>query len=131
MSITAIPPLPAVTGEDRDSARRAAFTEGLRALAGILDASPEVPLPFDGRLDPIVFHFLAGDDPRAVMDAAASALGCPSWAEETRDCAETGGSAYLYRDGTLDGLKVRLAAYAAGSGPAAEVTGADAETTAA
>lgn len=129
MSITAIPPLPAIAGEDRDSATRAAFIEGLRALAGVLEMYPEqVPLPFHGRLDPVTIHFLAGDDPRAAMTAAADAIGAPSWGEGISDYTETGGGTYTDLHGNLHGLRLRLTAP---MGAVPEAAGAGAETTAA
>lgn len=125
MSITAIPPLPAIAGEDRDSATRAAFIEGLRALAGVLEMYPEqVPLPFHGRLDPVTIHFLAGDDPRAAMTAAADAIG-PGWREGISDYTETGGGTYHDLTGNLHGLRLRLTAPL---NAAPETAGAGSET---
>lgn len=96
---------------------RAAYVRGLRALAGILEASPEVPLPFDGRIEPVsfTFHFLVGEDPAAAMASASAAIGCPSWDTATRDYTDTGGSAYADLLGSLDGLRVRLTAYRDGT----------------
>jgi hypothetical protein len=114
MTITDIIPAAGVTGSagEEDERRRAAYVSGLRALADTLEARPdEVPLPFDGRLGPVTIHFLSGDDPRAAMDTAARALGCPSWDKKTRDYSGSGGSAYFDLAGDLHGLKVRLTAY--------------------
>jgi len=110
MTITAIPPLPAITDEDKDSARRAAFIEGLRAFADVLEMSPEVPLPFHGRLDPVTIHFLAGEDPRAALVAAARAIDGPEWREAISDYTETGGGTYHDLLGELHGLRLRLTA---------------------
>lgn len=62
-------------------AKRSAYTAGLRALADILDAHPELPLPYEGSSPDLsqrmTFHFLSGDDPRGKMIAARRALGVP------------------------------------------------------
>jgi hypothetical protein len=51
---------------DTDS-ERAAYIKGLRALADVLEQTDDLPLPFDGHLDPITFHFLGTADPRAEL----------------------------------------------------------------
>lgn len=84
---------------------RAAYVAGLRQLADILDAHPEVPLPYDGDSDEITFHFLSGEDPRAEMAAAARALPC-TWRKDASDD-------YFDLFGALAGLKVRLVAFRA------------------
>ena len=108
MTMTDIIVIPAAPAADEDAAR-AAHIKGLRALADKLEAHPEVPLPFDGRLNAVAFHFLAGDDPAAALAAAARALG-GRWKKTTRDYGEMGGGAYLDLTGTLHGLKIMLTA---------------------
>ena len=89
---------------------RAAYTAGLRQLAGILDAHPELPLPFEGGSAgrAMSFHFLFGADPRAALAAAARARPC-TLAKNVRDYGEHG--AYLDLAGQLAGLHVELTAY--------------------
>lgn len=111
-AVTDIPQAAAASPHAPADAYRAAYIGGLRDLAGKLEAHPEIPLPSAGRLDPVTLHFLAGDDPRAMMAAAARALG-GSWAKNTRDYTGTGGGAYFDLDTTLRGLKIRLTAYRA------------------
>lgn len=130
MSITAIhlPPLPAPAAVplDPEAERRASFIAGLHELGAALENNPEIPLPSTGRLDPVTFHFLAGDDPRAAMNAAAKALGCPVWREGTADYRETGGGVYDDLNGWLHDLRLRLVAPGDGGEPdddeAAEAT---------
>lgn len=111
---------------DPEAERRAAFVAGLHDLGAALETNPEIPLPTTGRLDPVTFHFLAGDDPRAAMNAAAKALGCPVWREGTADYRETGGGVYDDLNGWLHGLRLRLVAPGDGGDPdddeAAEAT---------
>jgi hypothetical protein len=87
---------------------RAAYIDGLRALASVLEAHPEVPLPYEGTGTEMAFHFLHGADPRAAMAETARALPC-AWRKETRDYED--GTAYFDLHGQLAGLKVRLCAY--------------------
>jgi hypothetical protein len=60
---------------------RAAYTAGLRQLADILDAHPELPLPFEGSarslLQRITFFYLSDKDPRAALATARRAFGVP------------------------------------------------------
>jgi hypothetical protein len=84
-------------------AARAAYINGLRQLAGVLERHPEIPLPYDGHNDEITFHFLSGDDPRAAMAAAARALPC-TWRKDARDD-------YFDMFGEIAGLKVHLVAF--------------------
>lgn len=60
---------------------RSAYTAGLRQLANILDAHPEVPLPYEGSgrmlSQRISFMFYGSDDHRTAMAEARRALGVP------------------------------------------------------
>lgn len=53
--------------------KRAAYTAGLRQIAGWLDAHPEVKLPFEGTLHPLTWTF-GGETAREHMAAAISAF---------------------------------------------------------
>ena len=108
MTIAAISPETATIPADDEATRRARYVAGLRVLAGILEADPRVPLPYHGTSGPLTFHFLAGDNPREEMAAAARALPC-TWQREVRDYGE-GGGAYLDLNGDLAGVKVTLTA---------------------
>jgi len=110
MTMTDIIVIPAAAMTADEAAARAAHIAGLRALADKLETCPEVPLPFDGRTEPVTFHFLADGDPGAAMAAAARALG-GRWKKSTRDYGDAGGGAYLDLTGALHGLKIKLTAY--------------------
>jgi hypothetical protein len=112
MTITSITAPPATAGEQDQDGHRAAYIAGLRELAATLQACPGLPLPFDGRIEPLTFtfHFLAAGDPAAAMAAAAAAIGVP-WRTETRDYTGAGGLAYFDLLGELHGLRLRLTAY--------------------
>lgn len=107
--ITAVPAAAVTAVPDPDAERRAAYFAGLRALAA-KETCLEVPLPYEGRVDPVTFHFLYDGDPCAAMAAAARALGGP-WRAHLRDYGDTGGGAYCDLLGEPGGLKVRLTAY--------------------
>jgi hypothetical protein len=47
--------------------QRGGYTAGLRALADLLDAHPEVPLPYDGTLGRISIHHLYPIDPKRTV----------------------------------------------------------------
>jgi hypothetical protein len=106
MTITDITVPPA---EADEAAARAVYTAGIRALADRLDARPDVPLPFPGRLGPVVFHFLGDEDPIPAMTAAALALGGP-WRESVRDYPGSIGGGYFDLSGEFHGLEVQLTA---------------------
>jgi hypothetical protein len=91
---------------DTDS-ERAAYIKGLRALADVLEQTDDLPLPFDGHLDPITFHFLGTADPRAELAAATRAIPC-DWTKRVFDSRNT---AYFDLRGQLHGLKVNLSAF--------------------
>jgi hypothetical protein len=110
MTITDISPDAALApAADDEAAARAAHIAGLRALADLMEACPDVPLPFHGRLDPIVIHFLRDSDPIPAMTDAARALGGP-WHWQIRDYTGTGGGAYFDLLGEFHGLPVKLVA---------------------
>jgi hypothetical protein len=102
--------LPAAPAGDDETAARAVYIAGIRALADRLDASPDVPLPFPGRLGPVVFHFLGDDDPIPALFAAALALGGP-WRWNVRDYPGSGGCCYFDLAGDFRGLEVQLTAF--------------------
>lgn len=86
--------------------RRAAYIAGLRALAEVLEARDEVPLPYDGYTSGITLHFLGGTDPRSAMAAVARAIPC-TWRKRIMDGKDV---SYFELDGELAGLKLTLSA---------------------
>jgi hypothetical protein len=93
--------------EPRDE--RALYIQGMRDLMDALEASPSIPLPYQGRADTIAltFHFLNGADPRAEMAAAARALPC-DFRKEPKDYGDV---SYLDLAGAIRGVRIRLVAY--------------------
>ncbi len=86
---------------------RAEYIKGLRALADILEAHPEVPLPYQGSCPDyarMTFHFLSADDPRAEMAAARRALRV-TLGKDARD------DGYFDLKGSLYGLHFALTAF--------------------
>ena len=99
--------------QGRELARRDAYIKGLRALADALEQNPgDLPLPYEGNVSDITFHFLSAADPRAEMAAAARALPC-NWRKNVSDYTARGGEAYFDLKGELHGVKVELTAYRA------------------
>lgn len=87
---------------------RSAYTAGLRQLADILDAHPEVPLPYDGSSPDygrITFMFLNADNPRAEMAAARRALGVRIEKSDRSD------DKYFDLRGNLAGLYFSMSAF--------------------
>jgi hypothetical protein len=80
---------------------RAAYTAGLRQLADILDAHPEVPLPYEGRVSPIsfAFHGYEVEDHAGELAAAARIL-IPGSRTKNAD------GNYFRVTGSLHGLKI-------------------------
>ena len=87
--------------------RRAAYTAGLRQLADILDAHPEVPLPYEGTGKSlgkrISFYYLGDKDPRAALAAARRAFGVPMEKNDSIDSS-------FSLTGSLAGLHFALTA---------------------
>ena len=108
MTATGVTAVPAAAATAAPDPERSAYFAALRAYAG-LEGCPQVPLPAEGRLYPVTFHFLHDGDPCAAMAAAARALGGP-WRASTRDYGAAGG-AYFDLLGEPRGLKVCLTAY--------------------
>jgi hypothetical protein len=93
----------------RDHGRRAAYIQGLRALADILENHPEVPLPYHGDGTAITISaFLSAADPRAELAAAARAFPC-AWRKKVRGDDQYGN--YFDLRGELAGLRLCLTAY--------------------
>lgn len=82
---------------------RAGYTAGLRQLADLLDAHPEIPLPFHGRpgCSPITIHHLDGD--REAFAATVRAL------PGRKDKAVNGN--YYNVEVALHGLRLQVTAY--------------------
>jgi hypothetical protein len=81
---------------------RAAYTDGLRQFADLLDAHPEWPMPWAGRGDAITLLFL-GADAKEEFAAAARAFPGP--------LAKRATDKFFDLAGSLHGLKVELTAY--------------------
>lgn len=79
---------------------RAAYTAGLRALADLLDAHPDLPLPYEGRLSPVQLGFHGLEDPAAALAAAARLI--PGAKRKGYD------DNYFRLVGRLHGLQVEL-----------------------
>lgn len=84
---------------------RADYTAGLRRLADILDAHPDVPLPYQGSATPMTFHFLSAADPKGDLARMARVFPGP-FAKDHRDT-------YFDLEGRLGGLRVKFTAYRA------------------
>lgn len=83
---------------------RAAYTEGLRRLADLIDANPDLPLPYSGSSSPMLFMFLDhGEDNKAAMAAAARVIG-GKW-------DKIGDDTYFDLSGSIAGVKVKLCAF--------------------
>jgi hypothetical protein len=93
------------------SNHRADYVKGLRALADILEASPEVPLPYTGSVSEIAINaFLHSKDPRAAIVATVRAFTGVAWDKETRD-GKGSDDSYFDMLGSLHGLRLRLTSY--------------------
>ena len=91
---------------------RARYIDGLRTLASVLEAHPEIPLPQAGGGDSPVKWFFCGSDAREQMAATARALPC-TWRKEVSEESEWGGHqipGYLDLYGSVAGLSVKLVA---------------------
>jgi hypothetical protein len=84
---------------------RAEYIKGLRALADILERSPEVPLPYQGHTTAMTLYFFNSEDPRKAMATARRALGI----ELTKDVWGN----YFDLAGALHGVQIKLTAYRA------------------
>jgi hypothetical protein len=94
--------------EEKTVTDRAAYIDGLRQLASVLERNPEVQLPSDGRTLPLAWTFWGGDA-REQMAAVARALRCAWQKEVTVEDEEF--PAYFRMAGDLSGLQVQLTAY--------------------
>jgi len=88
---------------------RAEYIAGLRQLADLLEAHDELPLPVEGRISAINFHFLFDDDPRTALADAVRAMPISLAKNDpaSSDYAET----YFELAGYLRGLEVKLVAF--------------------
>ncbi len=86
---------------------RVEYTAGLRALADLLDAHPELRLPYDGRTGPIAVYLTTQDgaDQRANLAAWARVLPGP----KTKEQAGTDGQLFALR-ARLHGLNFEVIA---------------------
>ena len=87
--------------------KRAAYIDGLRQLADVLEAHAELPLPYEGSRTAMTFFFLFSEDPRAAMAAAVRALPCNLVKNFS---GYDDGPSYLDLSGQLGGLKIELTA---------------------
>lgn len=81
---------------------RTGYTAGLRALADLLDAHPEVPLPYHGSTAPLTIMHLSGADQRTKFLASVRAFPGHK-TKEARD-------AYFDVEVMLHGLSVQITA---------------------
>jgi hypothetical protein len=90
-----------MTSTDSTTDPRTAYTAGLRQLADILDAHPDVPLPYEGRVSPIsfAFHGYEVEDHAGELASAARIL-IPGIREKKAD------DAYFRVAGSLHGLRI-------------------------
>jgi hypothetical protein len=88
--------------------RRADFIKGMRALMDILEANPDLPLPYQGATTAMTFHYLGGEDARRDLASAARLIPC-SWTKHAKEYDD--GPAYLDLAGKLHGVKIELTAY--------------------
>lgn len=104
--------------QDQDSGvmtERERYIDGLRVLAAVLEAHPDLPLPDTGTTSSsaVKFLFLPGfvsGDPRDAMAAAARLLPC-SWDKKMTEADPDGRyPAYLRLKGQIGGLHVDLTA---------------------
>lgn len=99
MTITTGPPA-------AETATRAGYAAGMRRLADILDEHPEVPVPVDGHLGPLVITF-TGENAVAKMTAASAVIPC-EWTPLFRRGSH---GVMLALEGRLDGLRIHLTRY--------------------
>jgi len=78
---------------------RAAYIDGLRQLAGVLEEHEEIPLPFSGSITPLQTGFY-GDGAREQMAAAVRAMP-GKWVKDASD-------KWLNLTGQLAGLRIEL-----------------------
>lgn len=86
-----------------NSPTRSEFITGLRALADLLEAHDDLPLPYEGAAVPINWHFLSGPNQRANLAAFVRTVG-GSFDKQTFD-------SYFGVTGSIEGLKVSGTAY--------------------
>lgn len=84
--------------------KRTEYAAGLRMLADLLEAHPEIPLPYDGSGDSpgqrLTIFDLSGDDPKATARAFARVMPGPIKKEYLQDS--------LYLQTSLRGLRLQL-----------------------
>jgi len=88
---------------------RSEYIAGLRQLADLLEQhEDELPLPVNGRLSPIGFQFLLGDDPKGALAAAVRAIPV----RLDKHAPDTSyHDTYYDLEGWLHGLRISLTAY--------------------
>ena len=96
------PPAPAPPPDDDP---RAGYIAGLRALAGVLETNPGIPLPGSGSRYSLLITFFDEATAKETMAAAARAFPC-SWRKKSsgRD------GEYFDLTGRLEGLQLELSA---------------------
>lgn len=87
----------APTVTDTEAEKRPAYTSGLRKLADLLDANPDVPLPMHETI------FASYNKDKAIVELAAFARAMPK--------VEKGGDDHNFKlTGHLDGVEVQMSA---------------------
>jgi len=88
---------------------RQRYIDGLRVLAAVLERDNGIPLPWAGRISPIIISFLGiedADSAREALAGAARAFPC-TWAKNVSDGKLR---SYFDLDGRIGGLMVQLTA---------------------
>ena len=87
------------------AAGRAAYIDGLRQLADVLERHPGIPLPL-AHDRPLTFLF-AREDARESLAAAARAMPSPSWEKSSSESEQ---NSWFDLHGRIAGLRVELTA---------------------
>lgn len=90
-----------------DDDKRAEYIRGMRALMDVLEANPEIPLPYHGTMTAVAVYFNGLPDAKQLLAAAAKAIPC-SWEKKT---SESGEYDWLELHGNLHGLRLVLEAF--------------------
>lgn len=82
---------------------RAAYADGWRQLAAIIEAGPDVPIPTMGTVTPVLMYF-DGEDARERMAACRRAIRGATWEKSVSGKDDR----FFNLTGTLGGLRIQL-----------------------